>query len=224
MRSRTFKQQVRVMHSRVIWEKIQSYPEGAPFKAGMFREIAPMTAIRRTLSKLVKSGTLMRVTRGVYVRPEISRYAGPVPPSSGAILRLVAEGETITLSGIEAAQRLGLITQMVLKEIYWTSGRTRQIRLTNGSIIYLRHASPRTLALSGRPAGYALIALWGLGKTWLTSRHIHTLRRKLPPKEFQVLREAEPLMPRWMKERFLDEENSPEKWEQWEKSCSDTEE
>ena len=212
------------MYSRAIWEKILNHPEGEPFKAGMFREIAPMTAIRRTLSKLVKAGTLMRVTRGVYVRPEISRYVGPVPPSSGAILRLVAEGETMTLSGAEAAQRFGLITQMVLKEIYWTSGRTRQIRLTNGSIIYLRHASPRKLALLGRPAGYALIALWGLGKTWLTSRHIHTLRRKLPPEEFQALRGEEPLMPRWMKERFLDEENSPEKWEQWEKNRSNEEE
>lgn len=212
------------MYSSAIWEKLQKHPEGEPFKVGIFRKIAPMTAIRRTLSKLVKSGTLMRVTRGVYVRPEISRYAGPVPPSSEAILRLVTEGETITLSGIEAAQRLGLITQMVLKEIYWTSGRTRQIRLTNGSIIYLRHASPRTLALSGRPAGYALIALWGLGKTWLTSRHIHTLRRKLPPEEFQALRGQEPSMPRWMKDKFLEEESSPEKWEQWEKPRSDHEE
>lgn len=213
-----------MMHSRAIWEKIQRHPEGEPFKAEMFREIAPMTATRRTLSKLAKSGTLMRVMRGVYVRPEISRYAGPVPPSSGAILRLVAEGETITISGLEAAQRLGLITQMVLKEIYWTSGRTRQIRLTNGSILYLRHSSPRKLALLGRPAGYALIALWGLGKTWLTSRHIHSLRRKLPPEEFQALRGEEPLMPRWMKEKFLEEENSPEKWEQWEKPRSDHEE
>ena len=212
------------MYSSAIWEKIQRHPEGEAFKAGMFREIAPMTAIWRTLSKLVKSGTLMRVMRGVYVRPEISRYAGPVPPSSGAILRLVAEGETITISGVEAAQRFGLITQMVLKEIYWTSGRTRQIRLTNGSILYLRHASPRTLALLGRPAGYALIALWGLGKIWLTSRHIHILRRKLPPEEFQALREAESLMPRWMKKKFLEEENSPEKWEQWEKTRSDEEE
>ena len=212
------------MYSRVLWEKIQKHPEGEPFKVGMFREIAPMTAIWRTLSRLVKSGTLMRVMRGVYVRPEISRYVGPFPPSSGAILRLVAEGETITISGVEAAQRFGLITQMVLKEIYWTSGRTRQIRLTNGSILYLRHASPRTLALLGRPAGYALIALWGLGKIWLTSRHIHILRRKIPPEEFQTLREAESLMPRWMKDKFLEEENSPEKWEQWEKTCSDTEE
>ena len=183
-----------------------------------------MPAIRKALSKLVKFGALMRVTRGVYVRPKISRYAGSVTPSSEAILRLVAEGETITLSGTEAAQRFGLITQMVLKEIYWTSGRTRQIRLTNGSIIYLRHSSPRKLALWGRPAGYALIALWGLGKTWLTSRHIHILRRKLPPEEFQALRGSEPLMPRWMKEKFLEEENSPEKWEQWGKARSNEEE
>ena len=105
------------MYSRAIWEKVQRHPEGEPFKVGMFLEIAPMPAIRKALSKLVKFGALMRVMRGVYVRPEISRYAGPVPPSSGAILRLVAEGETITLSGVEAAQRLGLITQMVLKEI-----------------------------------------------------------------------------------------------------------
>ena len=212
------------MYSRAIWEKIQRHPEGEPFKVGMFLEIAPMPTIRKALSKLVKFGALMRVMRGVYVRPEINRYVGPVTPPSEAILRLVAEGETITLSGAEAAQRFGLITQMVLKEVYWTSGRTRQIRLTNGSIIYLRHSSPRKLALLGRPAGYALIALWGLGKTWLTSRHIHILRQKLPPEEFQALRGAEPLMPRWMKKKFLEEENNPEKWEQWGKTRSNEEE
>ncbi|EQD79543.1 hypothetical protein B1A_01668, partial [mine drainage metagenome] len=149
-----------IMYSKAILEKIESLPEGEPFKANLFIEIAPYASIRKALSTLVNSGYLMRVTWGVYVRPEISRYAGSVPPTSGKILKLMAEGEKITITGAEAAQRLGLSTQMVLKEVYLTSGRTRTIKLENGGTIFLRHASPRKMALAGRLAGVALSALW----------------------------------------------------------------
>ena len=191
------------MYSKAILEKIKSLPEGEPFKASLFVGIAPYASIRKALSALVQSGDLMRVSWGVYVRPEISRYVGPIRPSSGKILKLVAEGETVAITGAEAAQRLGLSTQMVLKEIYLTSGRTRKIRLENGETIFLRHASRRKLVLSGRLAGVALAALWWMGKKEVTGETIHSLRRNLPPEEFQALVEAVPFMPAWMGEKFI---------------------
>jgi len=193
------------MFTKAILEKIESLPEGEPFKSTMFFEISTNTAIRQALSRLVKSGQLMRVARGVYVKPEMSRYVGPVPPSSRKIIKLMAEGEKITITGAEAAQRLGLSTQMVLKEVYLTSGCTRIIRLENGGIISLRHASPRKLALAGSLAGIALSALWWMGKEEVTSEVIHLIRQKLSPEEFRVLKEASPLMPAWMSEKILNE-------------------
>ena len=191
------------MYSKAILKKIQNLPEGEPFKATMFLEIAPHTAVRHALSRLVKSGYLMRVTRGVYVRPKMNRFIGPVPPTSEEIVRLKSEGEMIGITGAEADQKLGLSTQVVLKEVFLTSGRSRKIQLENGREIVLRHAAPRKLILAGRPAGVALTALWYLGKNGVTTETIHQIRRRLPSKEFEVLKKEAYLMPAWMSERLL---------------------
>ena len=191
------------MYSKIILKKIQSFPEGEPFVANMFLEIAPYTAIRHTLSRLVKSGYLMRVARGVYVRPKMNRFVGPVPPTSEKIIQLKSEGETIGITGAEAVQRLGLSTQVILKEIFLTSGRSRKIQLENGREIILRHAAPRKLTLAGRPAGVALAALWYLGKNGVTTETIHQIRRRLPAEEFEALKRESRSMPAWMCERLL---------------------
>lgn len=191
------------MYSKEILKKIQSFPEGEPFRANMFLEIAPHTAIRHSLSRLVKSGYLMRVARGVYVRPKMNRFVGPVPPTSEKIIQLKSEGETIGITGAEAVQRLGLSTQVVLKEIFLTSGRSRKIQLENGREIVLRHAAPRKLTLAGRPAGVALAALWYLGKNGVTTETIHQIRRRLPSEEFEALKREARSMPAWMCEKLL---------------------
>lgn len=190
------------MHSKAILEKINNLPEGEPFKANLFIEIAPYASIRKALSTLVKTGYLMRVAWGVYVRPKINRFVGPAIPPSEKILNVVAKEETLGILGAEAAQQLGLITQMVMREVYLTSGRTRTIRLKNGRTISLRHASPRKLALSHRLAGVALSALWWMGKEEVTPEMIRSIQQKLPPAEYQALMEAIPLMPAWMREKF----------------------
>ncbi len=192
------------MYSKAILKKIQGFPEGEPFTANMFIEIAPHTAIRHALARLVKSGYLMRATRGIYVRPKMNRFIGPVPPSSEEIVRLKSEGETIGITGAEAVQKLGLSTQVVLKEVFLTSGRSRKIQLENGREIVLRHVAPRKLVLAGRPAGVALTALWYLGKKGVSTETIHQIRRRLSSEEFEVLKKEAHLMPAWMRERLLD--------------------
>ncbi len=191
------------MYSKSVFERIQRIPEGEPFKASLLIGIAPYSSIRKALSTLVKSGYLMRVSQGVYVRPKINDYLGAIRPSSRKILELVAKGEMIDITGAEAVQRLGLSTQMVLKEIFLTSGRTRTIRLENGGRIFLRHVSPRKLVLAGRLAGIALIALWYLGKNGVTMATIRQIRKRLPPQEFDALKKEAPSMPAWMREKIL---------------------
>lgn len=199
------------MYSQVIASKIRRIKVGEPFKGSRLAGVAPQDSVRKTLSALVESGVLMRVSRGVYVRPEISRHAGIVPPSSEKILKVVAEGEKIAMTGAEAAQRLGLTTQMVLKEIYLTSGRSRTIKLEDGRTIVLRHASPKKMILSGRLAGVALSALLWMGKNEVTEDTINYLRQKLPRREFLALGKAAPSMPTWLRDKFLPKKTKKEK-------------
>lgn len=148
----------------------------------------------------------MRVARGIYVRPRITRFAGAVPPSSEAILRLVAKGETITMSGVEAAQRLGLITQMVLKKIYWTSGANAGDQADKRG----DHLSPPCIAQKvcppWTPCRIRAPRPVGIGKDMAVLPAYSHPSFEIPPEEFQALKGAE--MPRWMKETFYEEEKS----------------
>lgn len=191
------------MYSQAILEKIQAIPEGEPFDFHNLLETAPRSAIKRSLSSLTRSGVLMRVARGIYVRPEISEIIGRCHPDTEKVVRFIASGETISITGAEAAQRLGLSTQMVLKRIYLTSGRSRKIKLESGREIILRHAPERKLALAERPAGVALVALFWMGKNEVTNETIKQIRERIPPEEFEVLKKEAHVMPAWMREKVV---------------------
>ena len=105
-----------------------------------------------------------------------------------------AHGETIQVHGAEAARLLGLTTQMPLQSVFYTSGPNRELKIGKLQLI-LKHIAPRKLALSGRPSGLALSALWYLGKERVSSRTIKTIREKLGPEAFEEFRAETRSMP-----------------------------
>lgn len=64
--------------ARSIVKRIQRMPKGLPFLGRRFAQFGSRDSVNKTLSRLVKAGTLERVTRGVYMRPKTSKYAGKV--------------------------------------------------------------------------------------------------------------------------------------------------
>jgi hypothetical protein len=64
--------------------------------------------------------------------------------------------------------------------------------------IRLQHVSRRKLALTGRPAGLALSAMWYLGKADVTPDLVEKIRNKLGASEFEALKSAVSSMPAWM--------------------------
>jgi hypothetical protein len=66
--------------------------------------------------------------------------------------------------------------------------------------VRLKHVSARKMALAGRPAGQALLALWYLGRKQVTSSTFDRLASALPPEEFKALCSAQTVMPAWMVE------------------------
>lgn len=178
---------------------IEAMPEGEPFLVSRFLSLGPRSSVDQALSRLTSEGTIMRVSRGVYVRPKPSRLFGQALPPTEKIIRTIAEahGEKIEIHGAEAERRFGLTTQTMMKSVYLTTGPSRKIRI--GKLeVELRHASARKLALAGTRTGQAMLALLNRGKAGVGEREIELVRKQLSPEEFDSLASAHTLVPGWL--------------------------
>lgn len=185
--------------AKTIRQRIEAMPVGELFTPTAFLECGTRASVDQTLARLVKAGVIERVTRGVFVLPEISRFVGKVSPSPLKVAETIAKttGAVIQVHGAEAARRLELTTQMPTQPVFVTSGPSKRIRVGKMEIS-LQHVCQRKLALAGRPAGLALAAMWYLGKKEVTPALVEKIRHKLGPNEFAALKGVTSSMPAWM--------------------------
>lgn len=183
----------------LIRNHIAGMPPGEPFSSASLLVLGTRAAVDQALSRLVKSGELMRVARGVFARPKVNRFVGVVAPSPLSVAEAVAgaTGAKIGLHGAEALRRLGLSTQVPSQAVFYTSGPSRRLLLGQMPVV-LKHVAARKLALAGRPAGLALAALWYLGKRGVTPEVVARLAERIDPAEREVLCAAKSSMPAWM--------------------------
>lgn len=186
-----------------IRERIEQIPVGEPFTTASLLALGTRATVDQTLRRLARGGHIASVSRGVYIRPKMSRFTGPVMPEPLKIAEAIARttGAIIQPHGAEAARQFGLTTQVPTQPVYLTSGPTRHLKVGK-LLVTLEHTSSRKLALGGRP-GLALAALEYLGKEGVTTKAIEQVRRQLHPEEFETLRHATGLMPAWLSDRFL---------------------
>ncbi len=172
-------------------------PEGMPLAAKALLHLGNRAAIDQALSRLAGRSQLIRAGRGIYLRPVATRFGSRSPSVAEAIEALAAQrGEIIVSSGAAAANSLGLTTQVPVRSIYLTSGRSRTMTLGN-QIVELRHVPAWQLALSGRPAGEAIRALAWLGPG-KAAEALQTLQRRLPPEAFGELATITSRLPTWL--------------------------
>lgn len=172
-------------------------PEGTPVAAKSLLHLGNRAAVDQALSRLAGRGQLIRAGRGVYLRPVSSKFGTRAPTVERAVEALASQrGEVIVPSGAAAANTLGLTTQVPVRSVYLTSGRTRTMSLGK-QIVELRHAPRWQLAMARRPAGEAVRALAWLGPEKAEAA-LKALKRKLPPAVFSELVTAAPQLPTWL--------------------------
>jgi hypothetical protein len=110
-------------------------------------------------------------------------------------------GEAIASHGAVSANRLGLTTQVPIRAIYLTSGRSRSLQLGKQSL-ELRHAPGWQFTQAGRLSGEVIRALAWLGPAE-SARLLPLLSRRLPLAEREALIEAAPLLPTWLAQLLL---------------------
>ncbi|WHS96476.1 DUF6088 family protein (plasmid) [Sinorhizobium kummerowiae] len=175
----------------------EQMPEGSPLSAKSLLHLGNRAAVDQALSRLTERGELIRAGRGIYMRPVKSRFGSP-PPTVEQAVEAVAQqrGEIIVSSGAAAANALGLTTQVPVRSVYLTSGRSRTMNLGKQSV-ELKHVPRWQLALADRPAGVAVRALAWLGPE-KAEEALSRIKRKLPPAEFGELVAAAPQFPTWL--------------------------
>jgi len=188
--------------ARTIRQRLEEAPAGAPFTSAELLEFGTRASVDQTLSRLVRAGVIDRIARGVFVKPEVSRFVGKVMPEPAKVAAAVAKASRsiVQIHGAEAARRFGLATQTPLQPVFSTSGPSRVVRF-GAMEIRLQHAGSGRLALAGRPAGEALAALWYLGKEGVTPSVVQAIRQKLSATEFEALRTCR--KPAWMSDVFF---------------------
>lgn len=194
-----------------VQQYVQKTPRGKPFTTATLMRYGARAAVDQALSRLTTAGIIVRLTRGVYVRPEISKYVGQTLPAPIKVAEAIAKktNEIIQISGAEAARQLGLSTQVSAQPIFLTTGQSRRFKL--GSLeVTLKHVSRKKIPFPESKVGLAILALWYLGKKLTTAEVINKIESRLTPSEFEKLVASREHMPAWMGNAVLKYKNKKE--------------
>ncbi len=176
-----------------ILDRIRKQGRGKVFIPKDFLDLGSRDAADQSLSRLVKSGDIVRLGRGLYHYPQMNeRLAIPLAPDLDEIADALARqtGSRVVPSGAVAANRLGLSTQVPARPVYLTDGRTRQVRI-GSTTIQIRHAAPKELPVGSRTSAMVLQALRHLGQAAVDDHVIARLRRGLSGEQRrELLRDA----------------------------------
>ena len=176
-----------------ILDRIRRPGRGKVFIPKDFLDLGSRDAADQSLSRLVKSGEIQRLGRGLYHFPRMNERLGiPLGPDLDEIADALGRqtGSRVVLSGAVAANRLGLSTQVPAKPVYLSDGRSRQVRI-GSTVIQIRHAAPKELPLGSRTSAMVFQSLRHLGQVAVDDQVVAQLRRALSPKQRQeLLRDA----------------------------------
>ncbi len=189
--------------AKEISQHIDSLPTSKPFTASAFRHFGKTVNIRKILSRLVKSGEIVRLTHGVYCKPKHVPLVGKSLPSIKEIAQTIAAttGETLLIHGAEAARQLELSTQVPMRLVFYTSGNSRELTIANRTVT-LKHVNPSQLICAGSIAGTIISALKYLGREHTNVDTIKHIAKRLTPQDFNEVLNNVSNMPAWIADLF----------------------
>jgi Family of unknown function (DUF6088) len=148
-----------------IIKRIYGHGKGWVFTPVHFSDLGSRDAVASALRRYRQSGLIRQLARGLYDYPRTDTELGTLTPSPDAVAKALAGRDAVRLqpSGAYAANLLGLSTQIPMKIVFLTDGRSRTVRIGKKQII-LKRTTPRNMATAGRTSGLVIQALRHLGR------------------------------------------------------------
>jgi len=136
--------------------------------------------VDKVISRMVQSGEIQRISRGLFSLPKMHSALGPLPPAADDIAAAVERsiGVPVTPTGSLALNALHLSTQVPAKPEFLTAGPSRTIYVRNLPI-RLKNASARRFRIQNPAVRLIIEALRTLGRNQVTEVTIGTIRSSI---------------------------------------------
>ncbi|HEY4289200.1 MAG TPA: DUF6088 family protein [Puia sp.] len=149
--------------TRSVTEKVKKARPGAVFFPADLLEFGEPDAIHQTFSRLAKNKILLRLAKGIYVKPMMDPELGDLRPSLEDVAQQIAERDKVVIrpTGAAALNKLGLSTQVPTKVVYLTNGNPKRIQVGRSTIVF-KKTTHKQLAVQPETVFLAIQALIAL--------------------------------------------------------------
>lgn len=194
-------------HKEIIISKINRSRKGTIFLPDSFMPIDPQYT-SNILGQLVKAGTLVRISQGIYLKPKITRF-GAVMPSMYEIAEKIADRDHVKIlpCGPVAENYLGFSTQVPMNAVYITTGASRKIKIGNRTVTFKTRTS-ENFAYKGATMPILVLALKSIGKSNVSQDTLQTVYHVLKENpEEKTWQEDIKLAPNWIRKIIVETKN-----------------
>lgn len=166
-----------------IERSIKRKPKGSLILSDDYLALGSSEAVRKALDRLEDKQVIIRVAQGIYVRPKISKFIGPLTPSAEEVAEAIARRDRIRTvpTGSYALNALGLSTQVPMNIVFLTDGSPREIKVGKRTIKF-KKTTPKNLLAKGKISRLVIQALKEIGNGKVTAEEeqkiVHLLKKE----------------------------------------------
>lgn len=184
-----------------ITKRIENMHEGQILFISDFSDLnGNEKVVSRALSAEEKKGNIVRLAKGMYLRPKSTRF-GIVYPSVDEMVKAIAHRDKSKVQpcGMTALNMLGLSTQVPTKYTYLTSGSSRKLKLGD-RLIELKRSVPKKFVFKTTLGALLMQALKSLGEKNISKQEIVQIHKLIDnEKRMEHFKLDVLLMPIWMR-------------------------
>jgi Family of unknown function (DUF6088) len=164
-----------------------------------FLDLGSPQSVGMALMRLVRSGALRRLARGLYDVPRQHPLLGELQPTADEIAQALArrDGTFVQPAQAMAANLLNLSEQVPARAVYETDGPSRTVKI-GALTVQLKHRPPRQVRSASPMSNLVFAALRSVGKANVNEARVAHLRETLSTKDRAALLKDLPLAPAWM--------------------------
>ncbi|MCL2105936.1 MAG: DUF6088 family protein [Oscillospiraceae bacterium] len=191
-------------HLDKIRSRILSSEDGTVFVPSDFSDLADANSVKKSLSRLVKAGTIRRIQRGVYELPLYNEFMQEnVAPAPYKVAEALARnyGWTAIPSGDTALNLLGLSTQVPAEWEYVSDGPYREYTFGKTTLRF-KHTTNKDVSKLPYQSALLAQAMKALGRDGIDERARQHIARRFSPGEQADILQSGKYMTGWVYEEI----------------------
>jgi hypothetical protein len=190
------------MYTRAsIRRHINSIPAGKSFSTRDFLNYGLRAAVDQTLYVMVKAEEIVRVARGIFIKPPKGRCELPSAMEIAAT-KAKAFGKQIYTHGRDAAKAMKLVESGNGEPTFTTNGRSTSFFSIHGRI-YFKGTNAKDITKANSRVGLIIRALKQVGRYALDRSALAKVMDGLARSDRNELRQSMNWMPSWMSDAFM---------------------